>query len=42
MIFVGIFSLVSISLVFATAYDLKDEAKIRDIKSLRSFCRQSF
>jgi len=41
MIFVGIFTLVGISLVIATAFELEDEAKIRDIKSLRILCRQS-
>ncbi len=39
MIFVGIFTLVGISLIVATAYDLKDESNIRDIKSLRALCR---
>ncbi len=39
MIFVGIFTIVGTSLAIATAYDLEDESKIRDIKSLRSLCR---
>jgi hypothetical protein len=39
MIFVGIFTLVGISLFVATAYDLKDESKIRDINTLRSLCK---
>ena len=41
MIFAGIFLTVGISLIVATAYDLEDESKIRDINSLRSFCRLS-
>lgn len=39
MIFACIFLLVGISLIVATAYDLKDESKIRDINSLRDLCR---
>ena len=39
MIFAGIFLTVGISLIVATAFDLEDESKIRDIKSLRNLCR---
>ncbi len=39
MIFAGIFSVVGLSLVVATVFDLEDESKIRDINALRRMYR---
>lgn len=39
MVFACIFILVSASLIVATFFDLKDEARIRDINSLDKICR---